>query len=79
MKNFLVVLVTGAAGFVGSHCVKLLLWKGYKVRGTLRDFDEKEKADALQKICARIGRSAEQLELVEAELLNQDCWKRSIA
>ena len=32
-----VVCVTGAGGFVASWIVKLLLQRGYTVRGTLRD------------------------------------------
>ncbi len=31
------VLVTGASGFIASHCILALLDKGYAVRGTLRD------------------------------------------
>ncbi|HEX2658574.1 MAG TPA: NAD-dependent epimerase/dehydratase family protein, partial [Polyangia bacterium] len=30
------VLVTGAASFVGSRIVQLLLARGYRVRGTVR-------------------------------------------
>ncbi|KAK3687981.1 hypothetical protein B0T22DRAFT_498222 [Podospora appendiculata] len=32
------VLVTGATGFVASHVIKQFLERGYKVRGTVRDF-----------------------------------------
>jgi len=32
-----VVCVTGAGGFIASWIVKLLLERGYTVRGTLRD------------------------------------------
>lgn len=30
------VLVTGASGFIGLHCVLQLLQQGYRVRGTVR-------------------------------------------
>lgn len=36
-KNASLVLVTGAGGFIASWIVKLLLDRGYRVRGTLRD------------------------------------------
>jgi len=32
------ILVTGATGFVASHVVKQFLERGYRVRGTVRDF-----------------------------------------
>lgn len=31
------MLVTGATGFVGTHCVRELLSQNYRVRGTVRD------------------------------------------
>lgn len=36
-KNPSLVLVTGAGGFIASWIVKLLLDRGYRVRGTFRD------------------------------------------
>lgn len=34
------VAVTGANGYVGSHLIKKLLEKGYKVVGTVRSLKE---------------------------------------
>eukprot|EP01084_Bolivina_argentea_P308650 533762_1 len=37
------VCVTGASGFIASHCVKLLLSKGYNVNGTIRGNSSDDK------------------------------------
>ena len=37
------VLVTGATGYIASHVISQLLEKGYKVLGTVRSLDNKEK------------------------------------
>ena len=41
------VLVTGASGFIASHIVKLLLEKGFIVRGTVRSLKNQEKVNEL--------------------------------
>jgi dihydroflavonol-4-reductase len=61
------VLVSGATGFIASHIVKLLLERGYEVRGTVRD---PGKAAAVGFLKALPG--AERLELVAADL-NDAC------
>ena len=39
-----IVTVTGATGYIGSHCIKLLLESGkYKVRGTVRSKSNEAK------------------------------------
>ena len=37
------VLVTGASGYIATHIVKLLLERGYIVRGTVRSLQNEEK------------------------------------
>ena len=44
------VLVTGATGYIGLHCIHQLLNQGYAVNGTVRSPDRKREIyDALQK------------------------------
>ncbi|KAG6434886.1 hypothetical protein SASPL_106530 [Salvia splendens] len=61
------VCVTGAGGFVGSWLVKLLLYKGYTVHGTLRNPGD-EKYAYLRKP----DDTAERLKLFKADLLDFD-------
>lgn len=42
------VAVTGAAGFVGSHCALLLLERGYTVRACVRNADDVQKTQFLR-------------------------------
>jgi dihydroflavonol-4-reductase len=63
------VLVSGATGFIASHIVKLLLERGYEVRGTVRD---PGKAAAIAFPKALPG--AERLELVAADLTDMGAF-----
>eukprot|EP00753_Platysulcus_tardus_P008242 PLAT15842.1.p1 GENE.PLAT15842.1~~PLAT15842.1.p1 ORF type:complete len:350 (+),score=165.18 PLAT15842.1:32-1081(+) len=63
------VVVTGAAGYVGSNTVKLLLERGYRVRGTVRDPSSPKYA-----FVRELPGAEERLELVAADLLSADCW-----
>jgi len=65
------VLVTGATGFIGLHCVKLLLEKGYKVRGTLRSL---KRADEVINAMKTLNLDINNLELVKADLLEDKGW-----
>jgi len=68
------VLVTGISGFLGSHVGKLLLEKGYTVRGTVRDKKNVKKIKPLESLPCQ-----ERLELVEADLLKPDSWDAAVA
>ena len=39
------VLVTGASGFIGMHCIQQLIKKGYEVNSTMRSI---ERADEVR-------------------------------
>jgi uncharacterized protein YbjT (DUF2867 family) len=71
---FSAVLVTGASGYLASHCVQQLLVAGYRVRGTVRDVKNAKKIDPIRKL-AKAG-FEHNLELVEADLEKEDGWLR---
>ncbi|KAL6646542.1 hypothetical protein ACP70R_018150 [Stipagrostis hirtigluma subsp. patula] len=62
------VCVTGASGFIASWLVKLLLEKGYTVRGTVRNPDDDAKNAHLR----ALDGAAERLALVRADLLEKE-------
>uniref|UniRef100_A0A0K0FK37 Epimerase domain-containing protein n=1 Tax=Strongyloides venezuelensis TaxID=75913 RepID=A0A0K0FK37_STRVS len=65
------VLVTGASGYLASHCVFQLLAAGYKVRGTVRSLKNKEKIKHL----LNFPKAKSNLTLVEADLTKGlDSW-----
>ena len=65
------VLVTGANGYVGVWVVKLLLERGYQVRGAVRT---KEKGEALVKIIKdKVPTHAENFEFVIVADLTAVC------
>lgn len=53
-KNPPLVLVTGAGGFIASWIVKLLLDRGYRVRGTLRDIGKNQNTSTVLKLITDI-------------------------
>lgn len=69
-----VVCVTGAGGFIGSWIVKLLLARGYSVRGTSRRADDPKNAH----LWALEGAS-ERLAMVQADLLDRESLRAAFA
>ncbi|PUZ51669.1 hypothetical protein GQ55_6G206500 [Panicum hallii var. hallii] len=67
------VCVTGAAGYIASWLVKLLLEKGYTVKGTVRNPDDPKNAH----LKAMDG-AAERLILCKADLLDYDAICRAV-
>ena len=69
------VLVTGATGFIGLHCIKQLLDRGYSVNGTLRSQDRQtEVVDSLE----RNNTPTRHLSLFEVDLNRDSGWNSAI-
>jgi nucleoside-diphosphate-sugar epimerase len=69
------ILVTGASGFLATHCIKLLLQKGHRVRGTVRSLKDSIKCDPLKQL---VEHSKYELELVEADLVDENSWLNAV-
>ena len=63
------VFVTGASGFIGSHCVIDLLGHGYHVTGTVRDI---VKRNTLRKIFSELKLDDENVIFKKADLRNAE-------
>ena len=65
------VLVTGATGFIGLHCIHQLLNQGYSVNGSLRSPERKDEIfDALK----NVNTPVENLNLFTFNLTEDDGW-----
>ncbi|GLJ18225.1 hypothetical protein SUGI_0322380 [Cryptomeria japonica] len=67
------VCVTGAGGFIASWLVKMLLSRGYTVKGTVRNPDDGKYGHLKE-----LEGAEERLELVKADLLDYDSLIRAI-
>jgi dihydroflavonol-4-reductase len=68
------VTVTGASGFIALHCVRELLERGYRVRGTVRSrTSEQSLRTALLPL-----EPGERLSFVEANLTNDRGWQQAL-
>jgi len=69
------ILVTGASGFIGTHCIIDLLNHGYNVKGTVRDMN---RVDQLIKILGKNSEYTDNIEFVEAELTAPQSWEKAM-
>ena len=75
MENHLnKVLVTGANGFIASHCIKVLLEKGFQVKGSVRDIKQIDKIKSFIPEPLNKGK----LEFCELNLFNNKGWNNAI-
>lgn len=74
-KGETLVLVSGASGFVASHCVLQLLSAGYTVRGTVRSLKNEAKVAFLR----GLPHAQQRLQLVEADLEDEKSWIPAVA
>jgi dihydroflavonol-4-reductase len=72
------VLVTGATGFIGAHCIVKLLRAGYRVRGTLRS--KARSGQVLDSVRSELGADpGRALELCEADLALDQGWADAVS
>lgn len=69
------ILVTGASGFIGSHCILDLLQHGYQVRGTIRNLD---RAEALRAMFSKHHNRASEVEFASTNLMSADGWTEAM-
>ena len=69
------ILVTGATGFIASHCIVKLIERGHTVRGTARSAT---RATALNMILSDYTETSIEVPLVAADLSRDDGWDEAV-
>ena len=69
------VLVTGGSGYIGLHCISLLLKEGYAVRTSLRSMNRKKE---IQEALSDSIKNNERLEFCELDLMRDDGWDAAV-
>ncbi len=68
------ICVAGASGLVGSNIIRLALQRGYRVQGTLRDRNARDKAPYLN----ALPNAAENLHLFSAHMDDENTFDKAI-
>ena len=71
------VLVTGGSGFVASHCIILLLQKGYRVHTTIRSLKRTNDVRKMLKAGGVTNDQADSVEYFAAGLTSDDGWREA--
>jgi len=74
-KQNALVCVTGASGYIGSHIVRELLERGYRVRATVRDISDEGKVGHLRNL---VPDATDRLSLHRADLMVRGDFDRVI-
>ena len=69
------VLVTGGSGYIGLHCISLLLKEGYAVRTSLRSIKRKKE---IQEALSGSIKNNEILEFCELDLMRDEGWDAAV-
>ena len=69
------VLVTGGSGYIGLHCISLLLKEGYAVRTSLRSMKRKKE---IQEALSGLIKNSERLEFCQLDLMRDDGWDAAV-
>jgi nucleoside-diphosphate-sugar epimerase len=75
MQNKDLVVVTGASGFIAQHTIKILLDKGYAVRGTVRD------PGRIERLTASLAAECDvtDLSFAKVDLSDDEGWDAALA
>ncbi|MFQ5399400.1 MAG: SDR family oxidoreductase [Anaerolineae bacterium] len=69
------VLVTGASGFIATHCIQQLLERGCNVHDTLRTMSRQAQ---VRRALAQVGGESERLQFFEADLKKDEGWETAV-
>jgi len=71
------VLVTGGSGFIGSHCILLLLQRGYRVRTTTRSLSRADDVRQMLKVGGATEKQVDGVEFAAAQLTSDEGWEKA--